>query len=347
MKPPSPHPRSLRVAVVLAAALTALLVGAWATRRPTDQTRGTALGGHPSGSRDSAFRPRPGAPSRAVGASDRDGEGRAPLDCARPVGDAARVDEAGISAEALCARVARMGGPGADRGHMRVVLDQLIDAELVRRALAWEHQTVSEAELGAALAAMPSSPSTDDGLLREQTREVLELRRLVAARNPLAVSEQEVDAEVAAGATGIDRDRAVRVEAWIARTAPGDDGGTTAREAATAFALGVQTADPEVAGARHRLTRLAPFVIQRNGVEPDLERAAFTLTPGRWSDAIPTRVGWVVLRPVDRVEGEEPSPDVLRTRVRRALEGRKLEAARRTLIADLRSASRVELLVSP
>ena len=61
-------------------------------------------------------------------------------------------------------------------------------------------------------------------LLTEQARERLEVRKLASLRHRLEVTEADVDAEVAAGAAGIDRGGGVRVDGWIARTAPGSDG---------------------------------------------------------------------------------------------------------------------------
>ncbi|MDB4928757.1 MAG: hypothetical protein JWM10_1241, partial [Myxococcaceae bacterium] len=271
------------------------------------------------------------------------------LDCAHPQGNAALIDGAALPAERLCARLARLGvaaaGPG--RQQARVVLDQLIDVALVGRALAWERTSVSEAELATALAALQPGDAAVDPLVHEQLRERLELRKLAGLRHRLEVSEQEVDVEVAAGAPGIDRGQGIRVEAWLARMAPGSDGGDRppAQAAAEAFALAVQTQSPEAAAAEHHLAHLAPFVLGANGVEPDMERAAVGLTEGQWSAAIRTRVGWAVLRALGRVEGTEPTPDALRALVRRALESRKLQAARQEILAGLRSAARVEVLV--
>lgn len=112
-----------------------------------------------------------------------------------------------------------------------------------------------------------------------------------------------------------------------------------------AFAAAVQTRAPEAAAAEHHLTHLAPFVLGANGVEPEMERAALALSEGQWSAAVRTRVGWAVLRALGRVEGREPTPDALRAQVRRALESRRLQAARGELLTSLRTAARVEVLV--
>jgi len=290
-----------------------------------------------------------------LGASDAaspvDAPGRA-LDCAHPSGDAARIDAEAIPAERVCARLSRLGGvvaAGVDRRQARLVLDQLIDVALVRRALAFERAGVSESELAAALAALPGAvaDAAVDPLLNEQMRERLELRKLAGLRSRLEVSDGEVDAEVAAGAPGIDRGQGVRVEAWIARMTPGVDAGEhpAAQQAAEGFAAAVATQSPEAAAAQHHMAHLAPFVLGANGVEPELERAAFGLSEGQWSGAVRTRVGWAVLRVIGRSEGQAMTTDALRALVRRALESRRLQAAQAELLASLRAAARVEVLV--
>lgn len=282
-----------------------------------------------------------------------DDASRPALDCAHPAGNAALVDGDPLSAERVCARLARIGGVVAgvaDRRQARVVLDQLVDVMLVGRALAGERAAVDDDEVAAALAELRPAPAVDasvDPLVREQVRERLELRKLAALRHRLEVSEGEVDAEVAAGAPGIDRGQGIRVEAWLARMTPGSDGGArpAAQVAAEAFAEAVQSERPEAAASRLGMSHLAPFVLGANGVEPDMERAAHGLAEGQWSGPIRTRVGWAVLRALGRVEGTEPAPDALRAMVRRALESRRLQAARQEILASLRSAARIEVLV--
>lgn len=271
------------------------------------------------------------------------------LDCAHPAGDAARLEGAAISQATLCERLGAIGGvrpDSVDRAQARLVLDQLIDGALVTRALAWERASVTDAELTASL----GSDAGASALLRAQLRERLELQKLVTLRErPREVTEAEVDAEVARGAPGIDRGQGVRVEAWIARVAPTADPDAavraSARQSAEAFARAVQTEAPEAAAARLRMARVAPFVVGANGVEPEMERAAFSLDVGRFSEAVSTRVGWMVLRPMGRVEGERLHDDEMRARVRAALERQRLQTARESVLTALRAAARVEVLV--
>lgn len=278
------------------------------------------------------------------------------LDCARPQGDVARVDSEAISAERLCARLRRIGAvtaSGPDGQQTRWVLDQLIDVTLVRHALAFERAEVPEAEVTTALVALLSDAgpraAADDTLLREQLRERMELRALLRLRHPIEVTEAQVEAELARGAPGIDRGQGVRVEGWIARTPPGVDAGErpAAQRAAEDFARAIEIETPEAAAARLRLTRLAPFVVGINGVEPELERAATSVPEGRWSGAVRTRVGWAVLRVMGAVEGARIPDGVLRARVREALENRALQDARNSSLEQLRAAARVERLIAP
>ncbi len=136
-------------------------------------------------------------------------------------------------------------------------------------------------------------------------RERLELQRLLATRPNTAVTEGDVDIEIARGAPDIDRGQGVRVEAWVARRGPRADGGD----------------------------------------RPDAQQAAAGLAPGQWSGAVSTRVGWVVLRVIAREEGQTLPPDVLRARVRQAPERRRLQTARQDLLVALRANARVEVLV--
>ncbi|MBK6534207.1 MAG: peptidylprolyl isomerase [Deltaproteobacteria bacterium] len=362
-----PRPRArLWLASVVLGALVALIAGALFTRS-SPRGRGAQRSPDAGSTLPTSIDSRPPMLVAADVAAWGDGPpadaSRPALDCAHPAGNAALIDDAALTAERVCARLARMGGlaaVGADRRQARVVLDQLIDVMLVGRALAWERAAVTDDEVSAALAELRPARIVDasvdrvppvvapvDPLVREQVRERLELRKLAALRHRLEVSDAEVDAEVAAGAPGIDRGQGIRVEAWLARMAPGSDGGARppAQAAAEAFATAVQSERPEAAASRLAMSHLAPFVLGANGVEPDMERAALGLSEGQWSGAIHTRVGWAVLRALGRVEGTEPTPDALRALVRRALESRKLQAARQELLAALRSAARIEVLV--
>ena len=89
------------------------------------------------------------------------------------------------------------------------------------------------------------------------------------------------------------------------------------------------------------MAHLAAFVVAVNGLEPELERAVGGLALGQWSGAVRTRVGWAVLRSLGREEAQRLDASDLRARVRRALENRRRQEARKGVLA----AARTEILV--
>jgi parvulin-like peptidyl-prolyl isomerase len=169
-------------------------------------------------------------------------------------------------------------------------------------------------------------------------------RKLVEKRTSLTVTEYEVDAEILDGAPGIDRGQGVRVEGYIARHPPGGDE-NAARQRAEAFA-DVRDKTPEAAAAG-KMTPLPAFTVGASNIEPELQAAAFGLAKGKWSGALRTRVGWAVIRVVENDPGI-PIDDLpsLRSRVRRALETRKLQGAQQRLLEELRAAAKIEYIVT-
>lgn len=266
--------------------------------------------------------------------------------CVRPDGNVATVDGEAIAVARLCGWLARIGAVrpgGADRKQARVVLDRMIDAVLVARALRVEGAIVSDAEVDKALAAL-AGRRLDPELLKTQIRERLELEKLAALRVAREVSDAEVDAEIASGAPGIDRGQGVNAEAWVLRVPPGGDA-ERAEQAARAFASAVGTTAPEVAARQHGLSHVSAFVLTANGVEPELEDTALALSKGQWSGAIRTKIGWTVLRVLGHVEEQKLDAAALRTRVRSAIATRKLQAAAKELREKLRAAATIEVLV--
>jgi hypothetical protein len=277
-------------------------------------------------------------PALATRETTTPGPRYAAFDCAHPAGLAARVDDVPIQLADLCTQLARLGGVtpnGTERQQARHVLDRMIDALLVRRALGGA--TVSEAELTAALGAMQPKLGADVELVAAQLRERLALEKLVKLRGAdLAVTQQDIDAELAIGAPGIARGQGTQVEGFLARIAPGTDD-TAARQRAEAFAK--QPTDAT------GMTPLAPFVVGDTGVEPALEAAAASLAPGAWSGALRTRVGYAVIRVIGTSPGEAVDTPGLRERVRTALETRKRAVAQQRLLEELRAVARIETLV--
>ncbi len=286
------------------------------------------------------------------------GASKPALDCAHPAGNVATIDGTAITAERLCGWLGKLGArrpDGIDHVQARQVLDRMIDAVLVERALARAGIQVTDADVDALLgqlgATAPAGATTDPAsapdLLREQARERLELQKLAASRGDHRVTEAEVDRELAAGAPGIDRGQGVRVEGWVARVAPSAD--TAARmkaeKAAERFAAELGTAAPEKLASIHGLAHLPPFLLSDSGLEPELETAAFSIGRGEYTRAIETRTGWVVLRVLERVAGTKLDDAALRARVRRALETRKLQGTSKQVLGQLRSQAAIEVLV--
>ena len=235
--------------------------------------------------------PRPGL---ATPAQVPTGPRFAAFDCTKPAGLAARVDATPIQLADLCARLQRLGGvtpKGTVRQQARHVLDRMIDAMLVRRALDQSGAAVTEAELSAA---MPPSIGADVDLLR----------------------------------------------ALPARDAPNADAAADAAARARAEAF-IKNPSGIAAG----MAPLSPFVVGETGIEPALEAAASSLPKGQWSTALRTRVGYAVIRVIGTSAGEALDAPALRTRVRSALETRKLGAAQQRVLEALRAAASIELLV--
>ncbi len=178
-------------------------------------------------------------------------------------------------------------------------------------------------------------------------RERLELQKLSASQAKLEVSEQEVDAELAAGAPGIDRGQGIRVEGWLYRIPPSADAAAQAKaeQAAQEFSKAIPAVKPEVAAKQHGLTPVPPFLVADHGLEPDLEAAARSLSKGQLSRPIKTKVGAMVIRMIERVEGTKLDDKFLRARVRKALETRKAAGAGKDVLTRLRNAARIEILV--
>lgn len=341
-----------RGAWLLVLGFAGLALGAWLLLRvmTDDAAPVTASPGATAPARTGAATAPPASPPALAGSASAGTPGIAfaAFDCAHPRGDAARIDGSAITLADLCARLVRLGAvtpAGTARAQARHVLERMIDARLVRRALDGAGASVSDAEVAAAVAATAGS-AADPGVLAEQLRERLELQALVQRRAQTTVTERDVDAELAAGAPGIDRGQGVRVDGWIARVPPDADADAlaAAQARAQAFAKALDPAAPATAAAAHRLTPLAPFVVGETGVEPDLQAAAFALREGAWSAPVRTRVGWAVIRVLGAVDGTRLDDQALRARVRAALETRRRQAVQQRLLEELRAAATIEIV---
>ena len=280
--------------------------------------------------------------------ADPAGTARRDLDCQKPAGDAARVGRQAIAVERLCTELAQIGGvsaKGVDLLQARLVLDRLIDSALVEQVLAQEQVQITDADVNAALAQRNVVEPGD--LVRSQMRQRLAMDKVLFLRSDLTVSERDVDEALAQGAPSVDRGGGNKVEAWLVRVAPGapQEQQTRAKTAAEGFAQAVLQQPPDEAARTHKLQPLPAFVVQANGTEPALEAAALGLAPGQWSQAVPSRAGWVVLRGVQAVAGEPLTDAELREMVRIALMSRKKTAEQQRVLAALRAGGQVDVLV--
>lgn len=328
--------------VLLLVSLCAVMIGAYVVLfrdEPEHHARPTQAGGSA---------PTAGSTTSSAALPAR-GEALRLIDCGKPSGDVARIDDARVTEAILCEELSKIGGVKsgvADRSQARAVLDRLIDAILVRRALATAGAEVTEREVDDALQKL-LVPEQDRVVVREQMRARLELDKLVASRTKIEVTEAEVDAELAAGAPGIDRGQGIRADGWVARVPPDADPAAqeTAERSVKAFAAAATT-NPEAAAKQHGLVYLPPFVIGQSGLEPALEAAAQRSAKSQLSQPVKTRVGWTVIRVLDRAEGTSLDSKDFRTRVRDALKTRRTAAASKDLMTSLRNAATIELLVA-
>lgn len=193
MKKPIPH---VLVALLVVAAAIALLISRCNATRPAAEAPA------PEPVLEGADEPGPAA------SPERADAGRAavdPFDCVAPIGDVARVDGEAISARELChawrriAGLAEHGGPGVIEQQGRALLEAMIDARLVHRALASAGKEVAERDVDAALDALIAqqhggSRAAFEQALRAQGSEAeearaelrrrLERERLVELRKP-------------------------------------------------------------------------------------------------------------------------------------------------------------------
>lgn len=261
------------------------------------------------------------------------------LDCDQPQQVIARLDEEPVHAETLCSMLHETGG-----ANPRVILDRLVDDLVVDRAATAAGATVTDAELVATATALGADSNTS--IVRAQLRTRLELEKLAARRGSVAVTEADVDAELAAGAPGIDRGQGTTIEGWLLRVPPSADTNARAKAeaAATAFAAAVGR-DPDGAVKAFGFSVVKPFVLGTHGIEPDLDTAVRRLKRGELSGAIKTRVGWMVVRVLGVETGATLDNTELRTRVRKALELRHSQVATKEVLDSLRKAARIEILV--
>lgn len=342
-----------RIFIVLSASVVAVLaLAAWLQREPAvpaaeAQARAPAL-------------PDAGAPAVAVALAPS-AVVLPPLDCASSAGgpvEVLKVGETSFSRQTICGELQALAGPQPPppapgwHAQARLLRERRIDGELVHQALARAGTPVTEAELdGAAAQALRGKvlPASDGALLREQLRGRLELARLLAGRKGPPLSEADLRAAYELDPQRHGEPAMVLAEPFVARRGGTADEAQTdaAREKAEDFFGEVSTgAAPAEAARRWGLVSLAPFELRAGGGEPELETEVLGTSSGQWARPVRTRVGWVVLRVIERRPARVLPFEQARERMRAtALGAWELEEKRR-LLQELRAASRVEDFVS-
>lgn len=294
---------------------------------------------------------------------------QAALDCAHAKGDAARSKAGAVSVADLCLEVQQLAGnqakgdQAAQRAQARQTLERMIDRQLVAAALAAEHTAVSEPDIDAAFGQLPAaktgptevplqdvlrSQGVDVATVRRELRRRLELARLVAGHGDVEPRAAEIDQEFTDHPERYQQGGGSQVQAYIARVAPGATSETEngARQAAQAFAAAVQSAAPDTLAPAQRLPALPPFDVQPNEQEPGLVAAVTKLQPGQWTPALRTRAGWLVCKVLEHKAATarplaEARPDIVQR-----LRAVKRLAEQTRILAELRAAAAIELLVA-
>jgi parvulin-like peptidyl-prolyl isomerase len=290
----------------------------------------------------------------------------AALDCDAPSGDIVTIDDRGILAADFCRRLKQLAGssasgdPSVMERQGRALLERMIDAFLVERALSQAGQRVSDkeitAELERALSAVlaanePASRAELAGMLKAQGIEIetvrkdveqrLALRKLVELRGALEPSEIEIAHEYNKDPTRFGAPRSATVEGFIARAAPSAPAHVRvkAKDSAEALADALHSAagEPAALAAEHGLSAVAPFDVDATGPEPELAAMAFTLPVGAWSDAIPTQAGYTVLKVLKKNEGEARPLAEVRDQVVTAVKAQREVGEQKRILAELRA----------
>lgn len=324
---------------------------AWSGRRGTGSTADAGSAAHVFGAE--------GAPLEA-------------LHCDAPRGDVARVDGQGISAAEVCAEWKRLSGavqkgdPVVMDRHGKQLLERMIDAVLVTRALVTDGLVISEADVDAAVDAAATRRARSDRSVdamkafeaelkatgstieqvRRELRERLALEALVAHREPFEPSDAVLQRAYAEDPTRFGAPRTAKVEGVLARAPESAAAHERQRalEIATAFSTRVASGESVEAAMGPGLQPMAPFEVTSTGAEPQLAAAAFHLSPGDWSPPVQTRAGVVVMQLVE-IRGGEPRPfSEVREQVKQRVQGEHTLAARGRVLSALREAATIEYL---
>lgn len=282
------------------------------------------------------------------------------LDCDAPAAVVVRVGAAAIVGDAICRELAVVAGPptrppsAAWRIQARQLRGQLVDELLVHQALASAGVVVDDAEVDAAVAALPhgraagAAPVGECAVLRRQLRARLELARLLAIDGEAEPTDAELRAAYDDDPARYGEPGEARVTPFARRLPPSPTGDevAVAAELVDGFLAAVAAGTaPAKAAAAAGLTALPPFVLEDRGIEPELRAAAFGLAPGRWTEPVETRIGWVVLR-VDAVHPGKVRPfEQVREQVRASVVAASRHDRQDRRLGDLRAATTIVDLV--
>lgn len=286
------------------------------------------------------------------------------VDCTRPQGGVVRVGRSTISAEAFCRIAVGLAGspagqdPAAWRARAKAVRDRMVDAELVRQALAADNAAVQEAEVDAEVSKILNNPATtrpgappvgDAALLKDQVRARLELKKLVAFRGAAGATEAELRAAYAAAPAQFGEPAVAKIEPYLIRfaaTAP-PEAVSAAEQKAKAFYNSVMAGTSADAAAKASgLAAMPAFDLAEGGGEPQLVATVLRLLPGQWTEPVKTAVGLTVAKVIAVTPGKVLPFEEVRDRVRMKVMAGKGKGEVGQAMADLKAAGDVEDLVA-
>ncbi len=252
---------------------------------------------------------------------------------------------------------------GATAQLYRSLLDRMIDEELLRRAAAKDHVTVTSEEVDAAIERVAKGNQvTREQLLQEVERSGVpqgeyrkELQRqLLDAKvmnlrlqGRIRVSEQEMKAAYDKVAAAEHAALPVRIAALRLPWRPGDDAtrqklvavGEQARNGADFQALVRQYSDDPAARESGGELPMLPA----NQMAEELSAAVADLSPGDVSAPIESGDALVIIKLLERQASEIPEFEAVRPQLEQRVQLQKMEKARASWLKNLRKTTHVEI----
>jgi hypothetical protein len=277
----------------------------------------------------------------------------AELDCHAPEGDVLRIDETTISAESFCDELEALAGAPPEamteswRQQARQLKDRLIDAELVRAALAEEGETIDENAVDEALARISHGQGGDETPLRAQLRARLEWNKLLELRASLNVTEEDLRTAYARDPAHYGEPARVTVTGYALRISPAasENDIAGAHQKVEQFHQEIARRDVAAAAKQLGLVALPAFDVEERGLESELAETALKLGSGQWSAPVRTKIGWIVVR-VEKVRPAVTPPfDEVQDKVKLMVTAQQRRNAETNLKRELRDEARIEELV--